>query len=58
VPFLRDGEIIDDDEKAERPPWWLWAVSTFQIRYVIPIVVVVAFLWRWFAAFLSRSLAT
>jgi hypothetical protein len=47
VPFLRKGEIVEDNETAERPPWWLWAVSTFQIRYLILIAAVGAFLWRW-----------
>jgi len=46
VPFLRNGEVVEDNETAERPPWWLWAVSTFQIRYVVLIAVGVL-LWRW-----------
>jgi len=46
VPFLRNGEIVEDNETAERPPWWLWAVSTFQIRYLVLIAVGVL-LWRW-----------
>jgi hypothetical protein len=46
VPLLRDGKIIDDEAKAERPPWWLWAVSTFQIRFVVPLVAIIAFFRR------------
>ncbi len=50
APFLRNGEIVEDNEIAERPPWWLWAVSTFQIRYLVLGAVVGAFLWRWLTA--------
>ncbi len=49
VPFLRNGEIVEDSDVAERPPWWLWAVSTFQIRYLVLIAVGV-FVWRWLTA--------
>jgi small GTP-binding protein len=40
APFLRDGEIIEDDQEAERPPFWLRAVSAFQIRYVLLITII------------------
>ena len=51
VPFLRNGKIIENNEKAEQPPWWLWAASTFQIKYVILAAVVGVFLWRWASFF-------
>jgi hypothetical protein len=47
VPFLRNGEIVEDNETAERPPWWLWTVSTFQIRYLVLIGAVGVLLWHW-----------
>jgi hypothetical protein len=50
VPFLRNGEIVEDNKVTEQPPWWLWAVSTFQIRYLVLGAVVGAFLWRWLTA--------
>jgi pimeloyl-ACP methyl ester carboxylesterase len=46
VPFLSNGSIVEDDEEAEQPPWWLWAVSTFQIKYAILVGIGVCF-WRW-----------
>ncbi len=46
VPYLSSGTIVENDEGTERPPWWLWTVSTFQIKYVL-LVTVGAFLWRW-----------
>jgi Leucine Rich repeats (2 copies)/Leucine Rich repeat len=46
VPFLTGGAIVEDDEEAERPPWWLWLVSTFQIKYVVLISLGVV-IWRW-----------
>jgi hypothetical protein len=49
APFLRNGEISEGSEEAERPPWWLWAVSTFKIRYVI-VIAAVAFVWHNFMA--------
>lgn len=45
VPFLRDGKIIEDSESAEPPPWWLWAVSTFQVRY-LALIAAGFLLWR------------
>jgi hypothetical protein len=48
VPFLRDGTIVEDDEEAERSPWWLWAVSVFKMKYLI-LAVMAALLYRWFA---------
>jgi hypothetical protein len=50
VPFLRDGTIIPNDEEAERPPWWLWAVSVFKIKYAVILIAAGTFLWRWLAA--------
>ncbi len=48
LPFLRDGTIVEDPEAAEPPPWWLWVVSTLQIRYfvVLALFVWVYHLWR------------
>jgi small GTP-binding protein len=46
VSCLSGDKWIDDDESADRPPWWLWVVSTFQIKYVL-LIVVTALLWRW-----------
>ena len=46
VPFLHNGEFIDNDEEPEPTPWWLWVVSTLQIKYMIGIALV-AFLWAW-----------
>jgi hypothetical protein len=46
VPFLRNGEFIENDEEPEPTPWWLWVVSTLQIKYMIAIALV-AFLWVW-----------
>jgi hypothetical protein len=37
VPFLRDGSIIEDDARAEPPPWWLQLVRVFQPRYLVAI---------------------
>jgi pimeloyl-ACP methyl ester carboxylesterase len=55
VPFLRNGEIVEDGEKeAESPPWWLWVVSTFQIKYLL-IAVAVFLLWRWLATYVAPS---
>lgn len=45
---LLDDKWVDDDETAEKPPWWLWFLSTFQIKYVLLIVAMVL-LWRWLA---------
>jgi hypothetical protein len=45
VPFLRDGEIVEDDEEAESPPWWLRIVTTVQPRYVIAIIAVLFVGW-------------
>jgi len=50
VPFLRDGKIIENDEEAERPPWWLWAASTFKIKYAVILIAAGTYLWRWLAA--------
>jgi hypothetical protein len=53
APFLRNGQIVEDDEAADQPPWWLWAVSTFQVRYGVVIAAAIAvsvWLWRWLAA--------
>jgi hypothetical protein len=36
-----------DDEEAERPPWWLSAVSTFKIKYVVILMAAAAFIWRY-----------
>jgi len=48
VPLLRDDEIIDDEERAERTPWWVSTISTFQIRFVVPLIVaVVLYYWFW-----------
>jgi cellulose biosynthesis protein BcsQ len=52
VPFLSEGRIVTDDEAPEPPPWWLRAVSTFQIKYV-SLIAVGAFLWRWARSFPS-----
>jgi hypothetical protein len=48
APFLRTGRIVEDHEAAEPPPWWMWALSTFQIRYVLLIIAAIL-LWRWLA---------
>jgi len=45
APFLRDGNIIDNDKEAERPPWWLWAVSVFKIKYIVMLIAAGVFLW-------------
>jgi pimeloyl-ACP methyl ester carboxylesterase len=50
VPVLHDRPIEPDDKEAEPPPWGLWILSTFQIRYVILAIVAGALLWRWLAA--------
>jgi small GTP-binding protein len=42
VPFLRDGEFIENDEEPESPHWWLWVVS--KIKYLIGLVLLVL-LW-------------
>jgi pimeloyl-ACP methyl ester carboxylesterase len=49
VPFLRDGTIIEDSEEAERPPWWLWAVSVLKIKYLV-LAAAAVLLYRWFPA--------
>ncbi len=48
LPFLRDGTIVEADEAPEPPPWWLWVVSTFQIRYgvVLALLILAYYLWR------------
>jgi len=46
VSYLSSGEIIDDDGKAEGPPWWLWLLSVFQIKYVL-LALATVLLWRW-----------
>jgi hypothetical protein len=46
VPFLREGTIIENDKEAERPPWWLWAVSVFQIKYLVLAAAAVFLYWR------------
>jgi internalin A len=51
IPFLRDGTIIENDEKAEPPPWWLWAVSVLKIKYFL-LAAAAILLYRW----LARSL--
>ena len=33
APFLRDGTIIEDDARAEPPPWWLQIVRVIQPRF-------------------------
>jgi hypothetical protein len=48
VPFLRNGEIVEDSEKAERAPWWLWIVSIFQIRILL-LTAAAVLVWRWLA---------
>jgi hypothetical protein len=48
VSYLSHDEIVDDDESAESPPWWLWVASTFQIKYVL-LITAITFLWRWLA---------
>ncbi|MGH6935132.1 MAG: hypothetical protein ACRED2_02935, partial [Methylocella sp.] len=37
--------IIPNDEEAEWPPWWLWAVSVFKIKYVVTLIAAGVFLW-------------
>jgi len=49
VPFLQNGHIADDDQPAESPPLWLWAASTFQIKYLL-LVAAGAFSWWWLTA--------
>ena len=47
VPFLGDGTIIEDDAKAESPPWWLQIVATVQPRYLIAAACILWFV-EWF----------
>jgi hypothetical protein len=50
IPFLRDGDIVEDSDVAERPPPWLRAMSTFKIRYLVLIALGIL-LWRGLAAY-------
>ena len=45
IPYLSSGKIVEDDQEPEPPPWWLWAISTFQIKYLV-IIAVAVLLWR------------
>ncbi len=47
VSYLSGNEIVEDDAAAERPPWWLWAVSTLQIKYIVLITGAIIALWHW-----------
>src|SRR5262249_29214935 len=53
VPFLRNGEIIEDNEGPEQQPWWLLALSTVKIKYLV-LIMVGAFLLRWIGAYLPH----
>jgi len=50
APLLCRGEVIDDDERAEPPPWWLSAISILQIRFVVLLIVAIIFLRDWLAS--------
>jgi pimeloyl-ACP methyl ester carboxylesterase len=56
IPLLRNGEVIDDDEEAESPPWWLWAVSTFQIRFLVLFAAAIALVYRGWLKFAWSAL--
>jgi internalin A len=44
-------EVVDDDERTESPPRWLWAISTFQIKFLVLLVAAIALLYRgWLTA--------
>ncbi|MBV8095653.1 MAG: hypothetical protein JO110_20965 [Acetobacteraceae bacterium] len=45
VPYLRDGQIVEDDEEVEPPPWWLGIVATLQPRYLIAVSAAVLIVW-------------
>ena len=47
LPFLRDGTIVEDAEEAKSPPWWVWFVSTFQIRYIVVLVLLLLAYHLW-----------
>jgi internalin A len=53
VPYLRDGRIVEDDEEAEHPPWWLRIVTTVQPRYLVAMIAVV--LVGWFVVHLGPA---
>ena len=48
LPFLRDGTFVEAAATPDPPPWWLWVVSTFQIRYVfvLALLILAYYLWR------------
>jgi hypothetical protein len=47
VPLMRKGEFVEDDENPEPSPWWLWLLSTLQVKYIIIAIVVMMLLWTW-----------
>jgi hypothetical protein len=44
IPFLRDGEIVRDSERAEAPPIWLQLISIVKIKYLFLALVLLALL--------------
>jgi hypothetical protein len=35
IPWLQDGILLEQDEKAEKPVFWVQAVSIFKIKYIL-----------------------
>jgi hypothetical protein len=47
LPFLRDGTFVETAEVPNPPPWWLWVVSTFQIRYGVVLGLLISAYYAW-----------
>jgi pimeloyl-ACP methyl ester carboxylesterase len=59
VPFFADGEIIQGDQDAEKPPRWVRLISGLHIKYLLLAALgltLLYFYWPLVLAFLSKLL--
>ncbi|MBE2245202.1 MAG: macro domain-containing protein [Burkholderiaceae bacterium] len=47
LPLLSRGIVVDGPRDRENSPWWIQAIGVAKLRYVLPLVLLLGFVWLW-----------